>query len=160
MAPPPTADLEHDYDHKPLLPTTAPSSPPELQQPHTANVGDIVNDDSTSIFSCIWNNGVIALIVSCCGFSVASALVRPLDPSIPVFEIVVVRSCISLMLSATLYRSSGATHPFFGQKRNIAGLAMRGLCGAAAMDCFYAGLMYVVYLSMHRLSLVFVGFSV
>ena len=101
----------------------------------------------------IWNTGIVCIAIAAAIYSIAAALVRPLSPSITVFEIVAVRSTLSLMFSVVLYifftspstaqnttTTTGVKPPFFGHPPNMPALAMRGLVGAAAMDCFYASI--------------------
>lgn len=86
----------------------------------------------------VWGSGAACIAVASFAYSVAAALVRPLSPEIGVFEIVAVRSSISVIFSYIAFRVSGQTSPFFGQRRHMPFLAMRGLIGASAMDCYYA----------------------
>jgi len=89
----------------------------------------------------IWSSGVKCVAIAAFFYSIATALVRPIDPSTPVFEIVFVRSVFSLIFSllSARYGSKDIVElrSLFGQLRNVPLLAFRGLAGAAAMDCFY-----------------------
>lgn len=84
----------------------------------------------------IWNSGALCIATAALIYSVAAALVRPLSPEISVLEIVAIRSAISLGFSFAVARTQGIA-PLFGQPKNMRFLALRGLVGAAAMDCFY-----------------------
>ncbi|KAL4523914.1 hypothetical protein Ndes2526B_g08142 [Nannochloris sp. 'desiccata'] len=86
----------------------------------------------------IWNSGSACIAIASLTYSVAASLVRPLSPGIGVFEIVSVRSALSLLFSHVAYSMSGQTSPLFGERQHMLFLAMRGLIGAAAMDCYYA----------------------
>eukprot|EP00890_Picochlorum_soloecismus_P004335 jgi/Picsp_1/4902/NSC_02266-R1_transmembrane protein 20 isoform 1 len=89
----------------------------------------------------VWSSGVTCVAIAAFFYSIATALVRPIDPSTPVFEIVFVRSVFSLIFSllSARYGSKDIVElrSLFGQLRNVPLLAFRGLAGAAAMDCFY-----------------------
>lgn len=88
----------------------------------------------------VWSSGVTCVAIAAFFYSIAAALVRPIDPSTPVFEIVFVRSVFSLifsLLSAHYGSEDFELRSLFGQLRNVPLLAFRGLAGAAAMDCFY-----------------------
>ena len=86
----------------------------------------------------VWGSGAACIAVASFAYSIAAALVRPLSPGIEVFEIVAIRSSISLGFSYVALRVSRQSSPFFGQRKNIPFLAMRGLIGALAMDCYYS----------------------
>lgn len=96
--------------------------------------------NATNIRDRVWNSGVASIAIASAVYSIAAALVRPLDPAIPVLEIVSVRSALSLSFSGLAYVASNQSGPFFGAVQNIPLLALRGLVGAAAMDCFYAAI--------------------
>jgi len=87
----------------------------------------------------IWDSGNASIATAAFLYSWAAALVRPINPGMPVFEIVTMRSGISLGFSAAAAAQQGM-HPLLGQRHNWPFLAMRGLVGAAAMDCFYHGI--------------------
>lgn len=78
-------------------------------------------------------------------YSVASALVRPLSPGMPVLEIVAVRSALSLLFSVGAHAANGGLQStsLFGSRDNYVFLAARGLIGAAAMDCFYVAVQHL-----------------
>lgn len=88
----------------------------------------------------IWDSGNACIATAAFLYSWAAALVRPVNPAMPVFQIVSVRSGISLGFSAAAAHAQGTTDPLLGQKHNWPFLALRGLVGAAAMDCFYHGI--------------------
>jgi drug/metabolite transporter (DMT)-like permease len=88
----------------------------------------------------IWNSGSACIAIASLAYSIAASLVRPLSSGIGVFEIVSVRSALSLLFSHVAYSMSGKTSPLFGERHHMLFLAMRGLIGAAAMDCYYAAL--------------------
>lgn len=93
----------------------------------------------------IWNSGVACIAIASAVYSIASALVRPLSPGMPVLEIVAVRSALSLLFSVGAHAANGGLHstPFFGSRENYVFLAARGLIGAAAMDCFYVAVQHL-----------------
>jgi len=91
-----------------------------------------------NITSYIWNSGSACIAVASLAYSIAACLVRPLSPGIGVFEIVSVRSALSLLFSHIAYAMSEKSSPLFGERQHMLFLAMRSLIGAAAMDCYYA----------------------
>jgi drug/metabolite transporter (DMT)-like permease len=99
-----------------------------------------------SITAAVWASGTACIATAALAYSVAAALVRPLNPDIPVFQIVAVRSALSLAFSVAAGRSPRAgpdappRHPLFGRRANMPFLALRGFVGALAMDCFYSGI--------------------
>ena len=93
-------------------------------------------------FAVIWNNGLVSIATAALAFSVSSSLVRPISPDVSVFEIVMIRSVLSLGLSLIGRPSAidGARPPLFGRRENWPLLLLRGTCGALAMNLFYGTL--------------------
>jgi hypothetical protein len=81
----------------------------------------------------IWDNGAACIGIASVFYAAAAGLVRPLNPSIPVLEIVAVRSALSLVFSRIAFLAQEPSASFFGQRKNMGFLAMRGLVGASAM---------------------------
>jgi drug/metabolite transporter (DMT)-like permease len=92
----------------------------------------------SNLINYIWNSGSACIAIASLTYSIAASLVRPLSPGIGVFEIVSVRSALSLLFSHVAYSLSKQTSPLFGERTHMPFLAMRGLIGALAMDCYYA----------------------
>lgn len=85
----------------------------------------------------LWRNGLLCVAVAAGLFSISASLVRPINPITPVFEIVAVRSGLSLLFSFIIASSKGMVARMFGHVENLPLLIFRGIVGAAAMDCFY-----------------------
>lgn len=73
-------------------------------------------------------------------FSISSSLVRPISEAIPVFELVLVRSALSMVLSLITSKSGSESISLFGEWKHMHLLSLRGLSGALAMNCFYASI--------------------
>lgn len=70
------------------------------------------------------------MLVSSLSFSVSGALVKALGPSMPLTEIILARSTISLSLAAALSRLQGGGHGMFGQREMVWWLILRGVVGS------------------------------
>ena len=66
-------------------------------------------------------------------FSVMSALAKVAGASVPIFEIVLARSLVMMVVAGTLLRRQGVG--FVGREPRI--LVLRGLLGFAGLTCFY-----------------------
>ena len=77
--------------------------------------------------------GARALILSSLAFSLMTVCVKQLGGRLPVSEIVLVRSLVSIGLTGLAMRSSGVSP--LGQNRRL--LLIRGLCGSIALLCFF-----------------------
>ena len=109
---------------------------------------------SLRIVDRIWSSGSACIALASMVYAIAAALVRPIDPKIPILEIVAIRSGLSLVFSYLVFMlkalcsgdtsdnvdSQGGGNRFFGARENFPFLALRGLVGAAAMDMFYGSL--------------------
>jgi len=84
-----------------------------------------------------WNNGIYCIVTAAVFFSISSSLLRPIGPDVTVFEIVAVRSALSMVLSVVTARLSHDESPLFGSLGHIHLLFLRGASGAMAMTCFY-----------------------
>lgn len=89
--------------------------------------------------SVVWDNGLLAVSFAALVFSVGGLAVKLVSATIPLLEIVAVRSIISLTIvgSAIAVRN---VRPVFGHKRNLWKLAARGVFGCTAMTTYYVGL--------------------
>lgn len=106
----------------------------------------------TNPVTAIWNNGLMSIAAAAFCFSVSSSLVRPISLEVSVIELVFVRSFLSLGLSflanangrGRSYETSGdgdgTPPPLFGRRENWPLLVLRGMCGALAMNAFYASI--------------------
>lgn len=105
----------------------------------------------------IWDNGLASIATAAFAFSVSSSLVRPVDTNISVFELVFIRSLLSMGLSLLVdashrgrFRVGSETNPsidvdetsqpLFGRRENFPLLLLRGLSGALAMNVYYASI--------------------
>lgn len=77
--------------------------------------------------------GAIALVLSSLAFSLMTVCVKQLSGRIPVGEIVMVRSLISIGLTSIGMRIAGISP--FGKNRWL--LVVRGICGSVALLCFF-----------------------
>lgn len=77
--------------------------------------------------------GAIALVLSSLAFSLMTVCVKQLGGRIPVSEIVLVRSLISIVLTGVGLRLAGVDP--FGKNRRL--LVLRGVCGSIALLCFF-----------------------
>ena len=77
--------------------------------------------------------GAIALVLSSLAFSLMTVCVKQLGGRIPVSEIVLVRSLISIALTGVGLRLAGVDP--FGKNRRL--LVLRGVCGSIALLCFF-----------------------
>lgn len=75
-----------------------------------------------------------ALVISAFSFSFMSLFVRLAGAGIPSFQIVFVRSLVSLLLTVTLIRRSGLV-AWRGEHKRL--LILRGLFGFGALSCFF-----------------------
>jgi drug/metabolite transporter (DMT)-like permease len=90
----------------------------------------------------IWGSGLLSIMTAALCFSVSSALVRPISRAISVFELVFVRSFLSMALTFVVRAGGGDLdgRPLFGERSNVHLLILRGTSGALAMNCFYASI--------------------
>ena len=77
--------------------------------------------------------GARALVLSSLSFSLMTVCVKKLGGRIPVSEIVLVRSLVSIALTGTAMLH-GRVNPF-GSNRRL--LLLRGICGSIALLCFF-----------------------
>lgn len=96
--------------------------------------------ESFPCFQTFWNTGIYCICTAALFFSISSSLVRPISDDIPVFELVLVRSALSMVLSLITSQSGSESISLFGKRSNMHLLLLRGLSGALAMNCFYASI--------------------
>jgi drug/metabolite transporter (DMT)-like permease len=94
-----------------------------------------------------WNNGPASIACAALAFSVSTALVRPISREISVFELVFVRSLLSILLSVAIAASQQQPHQqphqqrdhlaLLGSPENRTLLMTRGLSGGLAMTVYY-----------------------
>ena len=90
-----------------------------------------------------WNNGPASIACAALAFSVSTALVRPISREISVFELVFVRSLLSILLSVAIAASQQQPQQqrdhlaLFGSPENRTLLMTRGLSGGLAMTVYY-----------------------
>jgi drug/metabolite transporter (DMT)-like permease len=76
------------------------------------------------------------MLSSALSFSLMGACVKAIGGALPVAEVVLARSLVSLVLSVVLLRRSGLNP--WGQRRGL--LVLRGVIGTAALLCVFAAL--------------------
>ena len=96
--------------------------------------------ESSGCFQAFWNTGIYCICMAALCFSISSYLVRPISEAIPVFELVLVRSALSMILSLITSKSGSESISLFGEWKHMHLLSLRGLSGALAMNCFYASI--------------------
>ena len=77
--------------------------------------------------------GARALVLSSLAFSLMTVCVKQLGGRIPVSEIVLVRSVVSIALTGTAMALGGVSP--LGNNRRL--LLVRGICGSLALLCFF-----------------------
>jgi len=77
--------------------------------------------------------GARALVLSSLAFSLMTVCVKQLGGRIPVSEIVLVRSVVSIALTGTAMALGGVSP--LGNNRRL--LLLRGICGSVALLCFF-----------------------
>lgn len=82
---------------------------------------------------------MLCVCIAAVVFSFAALFVKLMGPSMPVFQIVAVRSAISFAVCAATARASRIS-PLFGQRKNFKCLLSRGMFGAAAMTTYYVSI--------------------
>jgi hypothetical protein len=65
----------------------------------------------------VWCNGVVCILASAAFFAVAASLVKAIDKEVSVFQIIVIRSGLSMLASFAAGRASGIS-PLYGQLRH------------------------------------------
>jgi drug/metabolite transporter (DMT)-like permease len=96
--------------------------------------------ESFGCFQIFWNTGIYCICMAALCFSISSSLVRPISEAIPVFELVLVRSALSMILSLITSKAGSESISLFGEWKHMHLLSLRGLSGALAMNCFYASI--------------------
>lgn len=92
-------------------------------------------------FQIFWNTGIYCICMAALCFSISSSLVRPISDAIPVFELVLVRSALSMVFSVITSKSDSENQiSLFGEWKNMHILCLRGLSGALAMNFFYGSI--------------------
>ncbi len=92
--------------------------------------------DSDKKPSSNWGKGVRALIASAFAFSLMTVCVKNLKGELPVAQIVLIRSIISLLITRLMIRKVGISP--WGQKRIL--LIFRGMLGTGALFCIFIAL--------------------
>ena len=92
-----------------------------------------------NILTYVWGSGTASVACAAFAFSVSSALVRPVSRDVSVFELVFVRSVLSMGLSF-LANAGSPADSLFGKRENLPLLVLRGLSGALAMNVYYASI--------------------
>ena len=82
--------------------------------------------------------GARALVLSSLAFSLMTVCVKQLGGRIPVSEIVLVRSVVSIALTGTAMALRGVSP--LGNNRRL--LLLRGICGSVALLCFFKAVSY------------------
>lgn len=82
------------------------------------------------------HQAVLALLAAALSFSLMAACVKAVGARIPVAEVVLARSLVSLALCGMLLRAAGLSP--WGQRRGL--LALRGLLGSVALACVFGAL--------------------
>lgn len=88
------------------------------------------------VFVCrrVWDSGLTCAFLSSFIFAFSSLFVKLTDGRFPVLEVCLVRSSISAALSLALMHFSGMPwRLFYGKKKNLKILFLRGCCGACSM---------------------------
>ena len=88
--------------------------------------------------------GARALVLSSLAFSLMTVCVKQLGGRIPVSEIVLVRSVVSIALTGTAM-ALGGINPL-GSNRRL--LLLRGICGSIALLCFFEAITSLPLLSL------------
>jgi len=78
----------------------------------------------------------LALLAAALSFSLMAVCVKTVGSRLPVAEVVLARSLVSLMLCGVLLRAAGLSP--WGQRRRL--LVLRGLLGSIALACVFAAL--------------------
>lgn len=82
----------------------------------------------------VWDSGLTCAFLSSFIFAFSSLFVKLTDGRVPVLEVCLVRSSISAALSLALMHFSGMPwRLFYGKKKNLKILFLRGCCGACSM---------------------------
>jgi drug/metabolite transporter (DMT)-like permease len=132
-----------DEDARDIQPLLAAETDLEARK-EAGGARDGGRDDFTALgrafTSLIWDRGIVCIVVASALFSVAAAFVKPL-PTVPVFEIVLVRSVLSLCFTAGVAKAQGLSpRKLLGRRENLPALVARGVVGSSAMTCFYLGI--------------------
>ncbi|EIE20443.1 hypothetical protein COCSUDRAFT_6072, partial [Coccomyxa subellipsoidea C-169] len=83
-----------------------------------------------------WDSGTATMVVAALIMSTGALSVAMTGGRVPVFEIVMIRSAVSLMLTVSVVRAEKWTS-YLGTKRLWPILAMRGFVGATSMTLYY-----------------------
>ena len=78
----------------------------------------------------------LAMLASALAFSLMGVCVKAVGPRLPVSEVVLARSLVSLMLSLAMLRQAGLSP--WGERQGL--LILRGLLGTVALYCVFAAL--------------------
>uniref|UniRef100_A0A1D2AFF9 EamA domain-containing protein n=1 Tax=Auxenochlorella protothecoides TaxID=3075 RepID=A0A1D2AFF9_AUXPR len=86
----------------------------------------------------LWDTGMSCVVCSGLCFSVSSALLKYIGPALPVTEIILARSVISMTCAVVLSfaRPAGAP-PLFGRREQYGILLIRGILGATSQIAVY-----------------------
>ena len=122
--------------HQQLPEEPPPPPPPPLGPPPPPLVTGLVRRWAAAA----WGSGVFCIMGAAGAFSVAAALVKAIDGQVGVFEIIFVRSILS-MAASSIVAQAGGIAPLFGQRAHWPLLAGRGLAGASAMALFYESIL-------------------
>lgn len=87
-----------------------------------------------------WESGLTCAACATVIFSLSALQVKLTGGRVPVLELCVIRSSISLCTSLSLGKAS-KIKPLFGHRRTLPLLVLRGLFGTAAIACSYAALL-------------------
>lgn len=88
----------------------------------------------------VWSSGVFCVLCAAFIFALTALLVKLTGGRVPVLEITLYRSGISLVVSAAIIKGKGIT-PVMGHRRSVKWLIPRGVFGATAMTTFYAAIL-------------------
>eukprot|EP00892_Ulva_mutabilis_P009823 jgi/Ulvmu1/7212/UM034_0121.1 len=94
----------------------------------------------------VWSSGTWCMIIASCAQAVASFSVKLLKGRISVFQIVMIRSAVSLLTTMLAVPQMQRRDPdlrLFGQPSNYGKLVVRGAAGATGMTLYYASIKFL-----------------
>ena len=79
----------------------------------------------------VWSSGVVCILASAAFFAVAASLVKAIDKEVSLFQVIVIRSGLSMVASLVAGRASGIS-PLYGQLCHWPLLGRCAVCAACA----------------------------
>eukprot|EP00798_Chlamydomonas_sp_ICE-L_P032435 gene32435-31046_t len=133
------ADLKEPVPLRGALPDSsdAPGAPPSsMARGEESSLKAAVVRHASALINVIWDGGEVCVLLTSLLFSVNSLFVKLLEGQVPVFQIVLCRSLVSLLICSYSVVVANIS-PVFGQSQHRGLLLLRGLFGAAGMTTFY-----------------------